>query len=482
MFDELRQKNSQCNRYRQQWCYILFGVLLSLFVALLWYVNHDWENLSSSCVPNVVMECLGIAILLMIFISIIRGGLHHRMNVMFFMFVTLDVLYLFTDAMFWLIDGTASLYVMNIIINTVYNLCPLCMAFNYWYMICEWTEDDTHEYHLFRNIVNIAFGIGVFLIIGNLWGGYYFTVSKETGLYERSFAHPFFLIAPSILLSVSFAHIFTKKMPVSDKLIFMLYPLLPYISTLEGLYQTGPTFLPLGTFCSLVFFYSNLYVRREKALIQRERELTQSQLNAMLLQINPHFILNTLGSIDSLCEENPAQAQRLLRQFSQHLRNNYVDVESEPLISFKSELEHLQNYLSIEQVRFPNLKVEYDIQVQNFYIPCLSVQPLAENAVRHGICKRRKSAGTLKISSWETDEAYIICVSDDGVGFSEQMTDDSQSHIGIANVRKRLELLCEGQLQISSVKNQGTDCLMILPKSGGGRIQRYNVSKMMNHI
>ena len=149
----------------------------------------------------------------------------------------------------------------------------------------------------------------------------------------------------------------------------MIYPLLPYISTFEAVYQVGPTLLPIGTFCSLVFLYSNLYVRREKELIHRQQELTQSQLNAMLLQINPHFILNTLGSIDSLCVENPTEAQSLLRLFSRHLRNNYRDTVSEPLVPFKNELEHLQNYLSIEQVRFPRLKIVYDIKADKFNIP-----------------------------------------------------------------------------------------------------------------
>ena len=477
MFYGLQEKISQLRQYRQRLCYILLGILLLLFLFLLFYANHHWENLPSSCIPCLVMECLGILILLMIFISIVRGGLKHHINMMFLKVVTLDVLYLFTDAIFWLIDGIPSLYFLNIIINTVYCLCPVFMAFDYWYIICEWMEDDPSTFHFSTKAINIVFALDVVLIIGNLWGGYYFTVSKETGLYERGAAYSFFIILPFFLLLVSFIHILSKKMSVSDKVIFMVYPLLPYIIMIEALYQPGPTLLPVGTFCSLVLLYCNLYVRREKELIQREHQLTQSQLNAMLLQINPHFILNTLGSIDCLCEEDPAEAQALLRLFSKHLRNNYVDMVSEPLIPFKNELEHLQNYLSIEQVRFPHLKVEYDIQVQNFYIPGLSVQPLAENAVQHGICKRRKSAGTLKISSWETEEAYMICISDDGVGFSGQIPDDNKSHIGIANVRKRLELLCGGSLAISSTPNKGTRCLIILPKSGGGRIRHHHISK-----
>lgn len=477
MFYGLQQKISQLHQYRQRFCYVLLGILSLLFILLLFYVNHHWENLPSSCIPNVVMECLCILILLMIFISIVRGGLNHHINVMFLKVVTLDVLYLFTDAIFWLIDGIPSLYFLNLIINTVYCLCPIFMGFDYWYIICEWMQDDPITFCFSTKAINILFALDTVLIIGNLWGGYYFTVSRETGLYERGAAYSFFIILPFFLLLISFIHILSKKMSVWDKLIFMVYPLLPYIITMETFYQTGPTLLPVGTFCSLFFLYCNLYVRREKELIQRERELTQSQLNSMLLQINPHFILNTLGSIDSLCVEDPSEAQTLLQLISKHLRNNYVDMVSEPLIPFQNELEHLQNYLSIEQVRFPNLKVEYDIRVQNFYIPSLSVQPLAENAVQHGICKRRKSAGTLKISSWETEEAYMICVSDDGVGFSGEIPNDNKSHIGIANVQKRLELLCGGSLEISSTPNKETRCLIILPKSGGGRIRHHHISK-----
>lgn len=478
MFYDLQQKLlSHLHQYRQQLSYALLGVLTSLLIFLIFYAKHHWGRLLSSCIPNVVMECLGTVILLIIFISIVRSGVNNRINGMFLTVVALDVLYLFSDALFWLIDGIPSLYLINLTINTIYCLCPIFMAFEYWYIICEWMEEDPNKFHFSTKAIQILFALGVVLITANLSFGYYFTVPKETGLYQRGPAYAFFFIFPSFLLLISFIHILPEKISAPDKLTLMIYPLLPYIITLEAFYQTGPTLLPVGTFCSLVFLYSNLYVRRENELIQRKHELTQSQLNAMRLQINPHFIFNTLGSIDSLCVEDSAQAQSLLRLFSKHLRNNYIGMADEPLIPFKNELEHLQNYLSIEQVRFPHLKVEYDIRVQNFYIPSLSVQPLAENAIQHGICKRRKSEGTLTISSWETEEAYMIAISDDGVGFSGQTTDDGKSHIGIANVQKRLELLCGGSLEVNSTPNIGTRCLIKLPKPQEMRMQRHYILK-----
>ena len=466
----LRQAFNRLYVYRRQLCYVVLGLQSAMFVFLLTLSKYMWNNIPDISVPNLTMECLGIFVLLLIFGSIVRSGLNNRINVLFLVVVALDVLYLFSDAVFWLIDGIPSLHFANLLINTIYCVCPVSMAFVYWYIMCEWLEDDPEQFAFSTKTINLVSVVNIGCLIGNIWGGYYFSVSPQTGQYQRGPAYVFFLFLPFVLLLVSFFHILKKDLPHSDKVILMIYPLLPYISTFEALYHVGPTLLPIGTFCSLVFLYSNLYVRREKELIHRQQELTQSQLNAMLLQINPHFILNTLGSIDSLCVENPTEAQSLLRLFSRHLRNNFLDTVSEPLVPFKMELEHLQNYLSIEQVRFPRLNVVYDIKAENFNIPSMSVQPLAENAVRHGICKRRKSEGTLTVSSWETDDAYLICVVDDGVGFSEHLKEDNESHIGIENVRKRLELICGGSLAIHSAPNEGTKCLITLPKRKDVRI------------
>ena len=255
---------------------------------------------------------------------------------------------------------------------------------------------------------------------------------------------------------------------------FMVY----YVTwtSYEGIWI--PSLLSFFRYLSLLAIFCNAYVERSRMILHqqnllRERvaELIQNRLDNMLLQINPHFLYNTLGSIKSLCMIDPERAADLVQQFSEYLHSNYSDMAYQQTVPFRKELDYVRQYLQIEQVRFPNLKVEYDIGADDFMIPSLSVQPLAENAVRHGIGQKRHNAGTLKISSRETAEAYEVIIEDDGAGFDPgaKKADDGHKHIGIANVRSRLELICGGRLQIESEPGKGTRCTIYLYKNGNDK-------------
>ena len=216
-------------------------------------------------------------------------------------------------------------------------------------------------------------------------------------------------------------------------------------------------------FCYKFADNSNIILRQQKIITDRERDLAESQLNSMLLRISPHFISNTLGSVDSLMEDDPEEARKMLRCFSKLLRTNYVDVTDESMIPFAKEIENLKTYLEIQRIRFPNLKTEFNIKADNFAIPNLTLQPLCENAIKHGIRKRPKGAGTLRITSQMDDDSFVIKISDDGVGFTK-LTQDDNIHVGIDNVRQRLELMAGGSLDIASEPGKGTECTIIIPK------------------
>lgn len=136
-------------------------------------------------------------------------------------------------------------------------------------------------------------------------------------------------------------------------------------------------------------------------------------------------------------------------------------------IPFEQELEHLKKYLYIEKLRFgKKLNIEYDIQATDFELPQLSIQPLAENAVKHGISKKR-GGGTLTISTRETDDAYEVIVADDGVGFDTSAPvpqDDGRSHVGMENIKRRLKEMCDAEVVIESEVGKGTTARVIIPK------------------
>ena len=198
-----------------------------------------------------------------------------------------------------------------------------------------------------------------------------------------------------------------------------------------------------------------------------ELKLQESQISIMLSQIQPHFLYNTLNSIYQLCETNPMRARALVNSFSEYLRNNLSSLEAPGLIPFATELSHVNTYLDIEKVRFEDtLEIEYDIKCVDFSLPVLTVQPIVENAVKHGTSKKR-GGGTVKISTDEDKENYIITVSDTGCGFDPtKPKDDGKRHVGIENVRQRLSNMCSGTLKIESTVGVGTLATIIIPKGG----------------
>ena len=198
-----------------------------------------------------------------------------------------------------------------------------------------------------------------------------------------------------------------------------------------------------------------------------EVKLQESQISIMLSQIQPHFLYNTLNSIYQLCETNPMRARFLVSSFSEYLRNNLSTLEEPGLIPVETELAHINTYLDIEKVRFEDtLEIEYDIKSLDFSLPVLTVQPIVENAVKHGTSKKR-GGGTVKISTDEDNENYIIQVSDTGCGFDPaKPKNDGKRHVGIENVKQRLSNMCHGSLTIESEIGTGTCVTITIPKGG----------------
>ena len=194
-------------------------------------------------------------------------------------------------------------------------------------------------------------------------------------------------------------------------------------------------------------------------------ELQESKISIMLSQMQPHFIFNTLNTIYHLCEINPEVARSTISSFSEYLRNNIDTLGQSEMISFEKELSFVKTYLDIEKVRFDDeLEISFDIGVTDFKLPVLTVQPIVENAVKHGTSKI-KGVAHLHISTIEKEDCYEICIRDTGVGFDiETYNNDGHKHIGISSVRQRLHNLCNGTLTIDSKLGAGTSAIITIPK------------------
>ena len=178
-------------------------------------------------------------------------------------------------------------------------------------------------------------------------------------------------------------------------------------------------------------------------------------------QVSPHFIYNALTAIREL-PNNPVATKKAIGDFANYLRQTLTTINENELIPFEKELENVQAYLRLEKLRFGNsLKVVYDIQKNDFKIPSMCVQILAENAVKHGVSVKREG-GTVFISTQQTEYGILITVKDDGVGFDVEKALDS-SHVGINNVKNRIRSMVGGSVDIQSERGHGATASIFTP-------------------
>lgn len=204
-------------------------------------------------------------------------------------------------------------------------------------------------------------------------------------------------------------------------------------------------------------------------LAEKQLALEQSKNEVLVAQIQPHFINNALMAIRSRCREYP-DLYRCITNFSKYLRSHFDAISDTKMITFEQEMENVEAYLDLERDNYgARLQVEYDIECDQFLIPALSVQPLVENAVRHGI-GTYEEGGVVHINARRQDEKICIEIIDDGSGQSNiTQQQKKRKGIGIENVRARLRAYCQAELEIISSEH-GTIARIIMDEGQGGAI------------
>ncbi len=225
--------------------------------------------------------------------------------------------------------------------------------------------------------------------------------------------------------------------------------------------QLPISFLTIAITVGSVFYYIWLHLQFVR---EHERDLMAAQrIRIMMTQIQPHFLFNALNTIRALYARDPPLADRTLEDFSTYLRQNLESLNRVGLIPISKELEHTRLYAEIETLRFPNIRVEYRIADDCFAIPALTIQPLVENAIRHGV--RSREDGLVTVSTAREKNGHRITVEDNGVGFdpkSEKLSDEN--HIGLRNVKDRIEQMCGGTMVVKSEPGRGACVTLLIPE------------------
>ncbi len=195
--------------------------------------------------------------------------------------------------------------------------------------------------------------------------------------------------------------------------------------------------------------------------LRQQREIERQRASIAVLQMRPHFIYNTMTSIYHLCDQDPELAKQVTMDFTSYLRKNFAAIAREDAIPFAEELEHARAYLDVEQAQFEDdLLVCYDTPHVRFRVPPLTLQPIVENAVKHGM-----DPDSAPLHIWvrtaETALGGEVVVEDDGPGFDPAIADDPSTTL--ANMRERLDMMCGGRMDITPREGGGTVVKVTIP-------------------
>ncbi|MBQ6783756.1 MAG: histidine kinase [Acholeplasmatales bacterium] len=313
-------------------------------------------------------------------------------------------------------------------------------------------------------IINLSsFTIFCILDIINIFTGIFFTA--ENGVYLRSNTmiisqgYQFIMFTAIFVTAVA-----SKKLNSREKIAFALYCVLPFIAIILQNVFKGYAIAYASIIVAIEVLFVFIGVEKNFQISMQKEKIRDAQINIMLSQIQPHFVYNSLSAISTLITIDPEKAQEALDNFTEYLRRNLSSLTDVKLIPFEDELKHIETYISLEKLRFDDrINIIYDLKTTDFNVPVLSIQPIVENAIKHGILKKVEG-GTLKISTYEEEDSYVIVIEDNGVGFNNDDVKKEENHYGIDNIKYRIKNMCNGSLDIKSVINKGTIATITLKK------------------
>ncbi|MBM7703995.1 ATP-binding protein [Metabacillus iocasae] len=196
----------------------------------------------------------------------------------------------------------------------------------------------------------------------------------------------------------------------------------------------------------------------------------QHELAYLQAQINPHFLHNAISNIIAICYEDGDRAAELLASLSHYLRYLFQMDHPHQRIPLYQELELIQEYVELEKLRFSE-RIHYEVHVtsmlkEEIMIPALLIQPLVENAIRHGLFHKR-GEGTVTLTIEEQGEFICMTVEDDGIGMSQQQIEELKKTgkgVGVKNIDRRVQSYHNASFHIHSEQGKGTKCTLLLPK------------------
>ena len=323
---------------------------------------------------------------------------------------------------------------------------------------------ENHKHSLLFIIVAALLSVHIILTIIAQFTDIFYCVTADNEFIRG----PLWWLWPTPLVLIMILNItgmFKRRNKLSKKrLIALLIYLLPMTAAIiTHMFISVELFVIFGMALLAMIMFGLILSDNIEQYTRQQQEIARERTHALMLQIRPHFVYNTLTSIYCMIEDNPAKAKEVTGEFTNYLRSNFTAIAQDTPIPFTKELEHSKAYLAVEQARFEGqIFYEFDTPVINFRLPALTLQPIVENAVKHGLDPELDPLH-IYVKTRQTNSGIEIIIENDGPDFNP--TNDNKPHIALDNIRQRLEIMCNGTLDIS-------------PRNGGGTVVAVTIPQM----
>ena len=300
-----------------------------------------------------------------------------------------------------------------------------------------------------------------FLIAAQFTDVFYYVTDDNRFFYGS--LYKLSLVPLVLIMLLNIVGVIIRRKKLSNKyLVALLVYLLPMSAAIIiHMFILVDLFVVFGMALFVIIMFGLILSDNMEQYMRQQREIANQRANVMVLQMRPHFIYNTMMTIYCLCKQDADKAQQVTLDFTDYLRNNFSAIASENPVPFADELKHTQAYLAVEQAQHEdNLFTNFDTPHILFRVPPLTLQPLVENAVKHGM-KLEGAPLHIYVKTRKTNSGSEIVVENDGPGFNP--ADDNEPHIALNNIRQRLEMMCNGTLTISPRDGGGTVVTVLIP-------------------
>jgi len=380
-----------------------------------------------------------------------------RFFIAFFSILFLNSCFALIENIFYEVPGKAFLQVVSNFWMSLLATLPLPMLTAF---LLHCSGEDRRKSGLLSAAIAL-YSLYFLLVVTAQFTSFIYYVTPDGHLHRGPF-YPL-AVAPLVMIGLlNLAGLIRRRKALTKKLfIAILISLFPMTTALIiHLFVSAFPLVNMGVAILALSMYGIILSDQVEQYLRQQREIAHQQASILVLQMRPHFIHNTLMNIYYLCRQDPAEAQRVTLDFNTFLERNLNALASDETIPFSEELEHTRAYLNVEQaLHDENLLVDYDMPHTCFRIPPLTLQPVVENSIRHGM---NPDADPLRISirTRKTDSGSEVIVSDNGPGFEPAA--DGGPHIALMNIRQRLEMMCGGKMTI-------------LPREGGGTVVKLTI-------